>query len=433
MFRGFFMKKMVMVGFLAVLSSALLFAGGQGGSSGGGKQKTMRFSWWGGDDRHQATLKAIELYQQRNPGVKIEGEYGGWDGYYEKLVTQLAGGTAADILQVDQPWLYDLSSRGDMFMDIDGNSSIDISTFETAFLQNYCAYNGKIKGLPTGLAGETLMIDTRPLQAAGVDPNTDWSWDSLLSEGKKVNAANSRNYLIGFGPDTVRYVIFQKYLFQLAGGTIDADKKIMFTERQAEEVFTYIKRLLDEKVLLPFNESTLYDGKSEENPDWITGNIGMLHVWSSGFDKISAGKTSNLVVKPFPVLGNAKDSGIIVRPSQILAANNRSANKDEAAKFINFFLNDAEAAVILGTVRGIPSTTIARETLNQKGLLKPMVEEITNIALNTMGKPWTVWDNNTEIVDIMNDVLEKVGFGVLTPAQGAKELYDRVNSKLAAL
>lgn len=38
---------------------------------------TLRFSWWGGDDRHEATLKAIELWNKKYPDIKIEPEYGG--------------------------------------------------------------------------------------------------------------------------------------------------------------------------------------------------------------------------------------------------------------------------------------------------------------------------------------------------------------------
>lgn len=64
-----------------------------------GESVTLRFAWWGGDDRHTATLKAIEEYQKINPNVKIEAEYQGYDGYNDKILTQLAGGTQPDIMQ----------------------------------------------------------------------------------------------------------------------------------------------------------------------------------------------------------------------------------------------------------------------------------------------------------------------------------------------
>lgn len=70
-------------------------------SSAGGEAEpvTLRFSWWGGEARHEATIAAAELYMEKNPNVKIEFEYSGWDGYKDKLVTQLSGGTAPDKIE----------------------------------------------------------------------------------------------------------------------------------------------------------------------------------------------------------------------------------------------------------------------------------------------------------------------------------------------
>ena len=66
---------------------------------------TLRFSWWGGDDRHQATLEAIDLWNQRHPEIEIVPEYGGWDGWTEKVSAQLSGGTEPDIMQINYDWL----------------------------------------------------------------------------------------------------------------------------------------------------------------------------------------------------------------------------------------------------------------------------------------------------------------------------------------
>lgn len=51
----------------------------------------LRFAWWGGAGRHEATLKAIALFEQQNPGLKIKAEYMGFNGYLERLTTQIAG------------------------------------------------------------------------------------------------------------------------------------------------------------------------------------------------------------------------------------------------------------------------------------------------------------------------------------------------------
>ena len=62
---------------------------------------TIRFSWWGADTRHEATLKVMDMYMEKHPNVTIEGEYGAFDSFYQKLQTHLGGGTDPDIISVD--------------------------------------------------------------------------------------------------------------------------------------------------------------------------------------------------------------------------------------------------------------------------------------------------------------------------------------------
>ncbi len=52
---------------------------------------TLRFSWWGGDSRHEATLACIDAYMEENPNIVIEAEYGGFDGYQQKISAALPG------------------------------------------------------------------------------------------------------------------------------------------------------------------------------------------------------------------------------------------------------------------------------------------------------------------------------------------------------
>jgi oligogalacturonide transport system substrate-binding protein len=420
------MKKFTLFCLAALMAASSVYAGGKADTG-----TTLRFSWWGGDSRHQATLEVIELYQRKNPGVKIEAEYGGWDGYREKLVTQIAGGTAPDIMQIDQPWLFELSSMGEVFLTIDRSVPIDTSKFDQNFLNSYCLFGGQVKGLPTGLNGETFLVNTTLLKQAGIDPNTEWNWDNLFSEGKKLSALGPNQYLLAIDPALTRF-LFQKYMNQIAGGMIDANKNVLFTEQQAERGLTLFKRLLDEKVLIPYSESSLYYQKPEENPEWVKGNLGLMHSWVSNQDR-SGGGLPGLIVKSLPLMPDAKDSGILVRPSQILTINKASKNTAAAVKFVDFFFNDPEAAEILGIQRGIPPTTTARELLTSKNLINPLVEEGTNIALAHMGKPQTVWEMNSEIVDIMEDCIGKLAFGQTSPSQAAKELRDRIIAKLASL
>ena len=122
-------------------------------------QTALRFMWWGGEARHKVTMDAIQLYMKQNPNVKIVGEYGGFSGYQQKLLTQLAGNTAADIIQIDQPWMGDLMSQGDLFLDLYKAQEIKLGNFEKNLLKSQCEWNKKLIGLPTGSNGIIYVVN----------------------------------------------------------------------------------------------------------------------------------------------------------------------------------------------------------------------------------------------------------------------------------
>ena len=47
-----------------------------------------------------------------NPGVKISGQPGEFNSYWDKLATQTAGGTAPDIIQMDMAYIAEYGTRG---------------------------------------------------------------------------------------------------------------------------------------------------------------------------------------------------------------------------------------------------------------------------------------------------------------------------------
>ncbi len=80
--------------------------------------KEIRFSWWGGDDRHDATQKAVAAYMAANKEVKIETEYGAWNGWEEKMALSFSQGNAPDVNQINWNWITSYSADGNTFYDL---------------------------------------------------------------------------------------------------------------------------------------------------------------------------------------------------------------------------------------------------------------------------------------------------------------------------
>lgn len=421
------MKKFGMAFLIIAMVMGVVFAGGTSEKSQKAKNIPLRVSWWGGDSRDTPTLAAMNSYSEKNLNVRLEGEYGGWDGYYQKLVTQVAGGTAADIIQIDQPWLNELCSKGSFFAEISG-SDFDLSEFDADFLKNYCTFEGKLMGLPSGTNVNTFIVDTKLLSESGIDPNTVWTWENIISEGKKIHQKDSSKYFSSATPDILRFW-FEVYIAQIAGEVVDSNKRVAFTEEQGTKAFTYFKRWFDEGIIAPFSQTSLFYQKFQENPDWIRGNTATAWDWVSSMAK-DIGSKQNIETRQFPVMAGAKNSGVMMRPSQILVVNNNSKNKKEAIKVLNYLFFDTQAIETLGTARGIPSTVTGRKILAEKGLISSMEEKATNEGIAQAGSPQSVWQMNSEVMQAMQDVIDEFGFGMLTPQQASVKMIQNLKDTL---
>ncbi len=420
------MKKAFLIIVTLLLACSVAFAGGSKESS--SSAQSLRMLWWGGDSRHNATLSALDAYEEKT-GVEVSAEYGGWDGYYQRIVTQIAGGTAADLFQIDQPWFYELCSRGDVFVEIDPEI-VDLSAFDEAFLESYCVYDGKIMALPTGANVNTLLVDKAMLIEAGIDPDIKWTWENFITEGRKIHDQNPRKYLLGTVPDTLRYW-FEIMMAQLAGGVVGENKEILFTADQAEIAFSYIQDLFDYGIIPPYAETSIYYQRMTESPEWINGNYAMAWTWVSTMNVYMGQR--NMDTTTFPVLEGAVDTGILMRPSQLYVVSSSTRNPEEALKLLDYMLNDEEAAIIQGTERGIPASSRALNALEEADIISERTVKATNDGMAQAGKPQSTWQMNSEVIDAMQQVIDEFGYGRINARQAAENLIASLERTLSRL
>ena len=125
----------------------------------------LRMSWWGGDSRHKVTQEALKVCGDKY-GHKIAAEFTGFDGHLEKVTTQIAGGTEADIMQINWPWLPLFSIKGDGFADLNQfKDVIDLSQWSADDLAAG-TMNGKLNGLSVSTTGRVFMFNKTALDKA---------------------------------------------------------------------------------------------------------------------------------------------------------------------------------------------------------------------------------------------------------------------------
>lgn len=394
---------------------------------------TLRFSWWGGDARHKATLDAINKYMEKNPHVKIQAEYGGYDGYYQKMVTQLAGGAAPDIMQIDQIWIADLYKQGEMFVDLYSQTKqIDMTGYDKAFLKDYCEIQGKLQGLPKSVSTGTFIYNKDFFKKYSIDPNAKLDWDSLLEIGTKVHKQDPNAYLIQPHFDMMKSLM-DSYMRQRTGQNFIKDDYTMgFDKKTITEAYSYFRKLLDNGVIVPFEETATIT-EADEHPKWKNGQTGIIFNFDSTIPKIKGNSSFELGVILPPVFADRKDTGIIIKPGVLTSINKKTKSLDECAKFMDYYNNDKDALVTLGDTRGVPPTEAAMKILVEANKLNPLLASAVSMGQKNAGMPINANSNNAEINKISQDVFTSMAFKKLTPEQAADELIKKVEAKLTEL
>ncbi len=398
---------------------------------------TLRFNWWGGDDRHTATLAAIDAFKAKYPNITIEAEYGGWDGHAEKITTQMTGGTAADILQVNYDWLLKFSPDGNGFYNLESlGDYLDLSTFN----ENVLAFGrrkGVLNAIPVSTTGRSTYYNKTTFDKVGVAiPKT---WDELLASGAAFAEQGLYPFDLDTGSGFPGWYMSVVYMQQKTGRLlINDDGTLGFTQEDIKEGLDFYKALEDAKVIRTQEERSNEAGTTPlyQTPSWLDGKVAGVLEWSSSIGKYEqalAEKGQELVLGDLLMMDDAKSTGWFMKPSVLFAINKDTKYPAHAATFLNFLLNDAEAAQILGTTRGIPASSAAKEALSSTGELEGVAFEGTTQIENCDPIIMSIYMENSELKEVYKTAVENVSYGTKTTEEAAAEMFEEMTDILDAI
>lgn len=386
---------------------------------------SLRFMWWGGDERAEATLAVIDQFQESYPWITIEAEYGSDDGYLEKLTSQLNAGTEADIIQVGPGWMPSfVDSGGDYFVDFfEYEDFIDISGFEEGFLNENGIFDGHLYGLPTGLAGSALIYNESMASELGVDMTGEMTWNDLIEKGKQVREKDSEKYLLSMDSSMLNAVVFLPYMQQLTGKLFfDNDTyEMTFSREELIEGLEFIKSLYDNEVCVPISSVAAYGAALQTDPNWISGDtyVGVFCYTSTCETYTAACEGAEFHGAYLPKLENAKADGYVSDCPQFMCVSKKSDHIEEAIMFLDYFYNNEEAAKTLGTVRSMPPTRNAQQVCSDNGLVSEIVAETVNICQEYNGIKGLGLVTYEEANTLLEDMLLEIAYGESAPEEAA--------------
>ena len=411
-------------------------ASGASGSSGDEKVE-LKFSWWGGDSRHEATEKAVAAFMAKYPNITVTTEYGAWSGWEEKQALNIMGGNAADVMQINRNWIESYSGNGTNFANLEDYSDVlDLTQFPSDSLE-LCKADGKLMAVPVALTGRLFYWNKTTFDEVGVAVPTDEA--SLFAAGEAFKAFNEDYYPLALG-EYDRMIFLVYYLESVYGKPWVQDNQIQYTAEEITQGMEFIKKLEDGHVIptLAVINGDMADSL-DKNAKWIDGKYAGILEWDSSASKFeqaikeSTNKPGQeFVIGEFIKFGD--HNGGFTKISMGLAVAATSAHPKEAAMLINFLLNDPEGVEICSTERGIPCSAAAVTVLNEKDLGNALVKEANAKVLNFSKFPLdTKFEHNDLKANpdgVYYKVFGKFSAGESDAAKAAEDLMKGINECL---
>lgn len=409
---------------------------GSGGSGDGG-QVELKFSWWGGDSRHEATEKAIQAFMAKYPNITVTAEYGAWSGWEEKQALNIMGGNAADVMQINWNWIESYSGNGKNFANLeDYKDVLDLTQFPAESLE-LCKADGKLMAVPVALTGRLFYWNKTTFDEVGVAIPTDEA--SLFAAGEAFKAFDEDYYPLAMG-EYDRMIFLVYYLESIYGKPWVQDGQLQYTAEEIAAGMEFMNKLEDGHVIptLAVLNGDMADS-IDKNAKWIDGKYAGILEWDSSASKFEqAVKESTnkpgqeFVIGDFIKFGDY--DGGFTKISMGLAVAASSAHPKEAAMLINFLLNDPEGVEICSTERGIPCSAAAVQVLNEKDLGNALVKEANAKVLGFSKFPLDTKFEHNDLKANPDGVYYKV-FGKLSSddidaAKAAEDLMKGINECL---
>lgn len=392
---------------------------------------TLRFAWWGGGERHKRTLAAIAAFEARHPGVRIKAEYMGINGYLEKLTMQMVGRTEPDIMQINWAWLAMFSKDGQGFLDLAPYRPVmALDQFSPQDLA-ISSVHGKLNGLPSSFSARIFLWNRAAWARAGLGlPD---SWDALMAAGPQFRQRiGARAYALD-GELYDMLLLAQTQIAQRHGTAYlhPTEPRVAMSPEALREWVQLYQQLTTTQVATPLRWRASLGGAekpSEQQPDWVSGQWAGLYTWDSTvrLRQATLDAHQQLDIGPFLMLPQARASGIFGRPAMLLSASPRCRHPELAARFISFMLADAQAAQLLGQVRGVPAARSALAAITRDKPL-PALE----------GKAWqqiqgfreagrieapSPYFEDARFRKFLRDVFERVAYQKIDASEAARRL-----------
>jgi multiple sugar transport system substrate-binding protein len=379
---------------------------------------TLTYACFSAAGAQEDTLKKmIQVFEDKNPGIKIDVQLTGYNDYFTKLATQQAGGTTADVFELNMENFLAYMLRG-ACADLSG-TSIDWSKFSGATVA--AVSNGdKAYAVPMSFSTCLLIYNKNLFDKAGVAyPDDKWTWADIESAAEKIKAAGGEDVWGIYQPIT--YNELYKSVRTNGGSLLNADNSA-FTVNSPENAAVLdamIKRVRDTKVM-PTSEDLAGRG------DWDLfqeGKLGMIitGIWAFPTFTEKVKDAWDVAVEP-----GFTDTKATFFFANVNCVSTDAKNKEVAVKFVEAMGSDPDIVQLrLDANWELPTISDQSKLSQYLEVTPPDNREAVFKSMDYAVAPPALLESSA-VAEIVNNVLSTLESRDMTAQQALDEIQSQL-------
>ncbi len=207
-------------------------------------------SWWQND-----IPRVVEAFESTHPNRKLVIEPVPINGYLEKAITAVLGGSPPDVLSLDANFIAEMAGRNLLLPWDEQVKKLDLSDFNQGMVQA-STVNGKMYAIPYRGASGVYFYNKTMFDQAGVPyPKEGWTYADMLDIAKKITVPGEK-YGVGIAaalsdPANV-FTSFAPVLWAYGGEFLNDDNtKARINEPAGVKAITYWTELYTKYKVVP--------------------------------------------------------------------------------------------------------------------------------------------------------------------------------------
>lgn len=386
----------------------------------------------------------VEEFNKTYPNVTVEVQEttGGNEAYLTKLVSQLASGTAPDIIAVENGMVAKFVDSGLLYAINDflaADSSVSTDEYFPHLL-DYYTVDGNIYGLPYDAQPMSMFFYNKTLfDEAGLEyPTEDWTWDDMLEAARLLTKKDESGRITQYGLLANQW---KNYIYSNGGAIMDDlynPTQCVMNSAEAVEAIQFMVDLILKEEVMPLPDTLSTSATSGvSGPDmFATGQIAM---YNTGYwDLVDLPNRWAEIDLGLTMVPKSNNGGRVVSTGgTAYCVANGSKNPELAYQFVKYFMGaQGWEAAYAAADRGIiypPAHIPSYEKLVVNNPNLP----VENIDINGRSVEFARFNPRIPLYGemeskIITPVMEEMMLGYTSVEDGLNDITQRVNDALAS-